>query len=374
MTHPKNFCAMPWHHLMVRTNGDYAVCCQHKQKHPVEYNINNVSHDQWLQSDYLQEVKQTFQNDERHPGCHVCWKYEDNGYASMRNRTQKEYEILGIDINNPSLLTVEVDLGNVCNLKCLICGENNSSSLLYENKQLGLNKHEQSDFAWSDRAIERVKEIILKKPKVINVRGGEPFYEKRLLKILQEISDEDAKKIVLHITTNATIWTESWKAVLSKFKLVRFMFSIDAFGVEYEYVRYPANWNTVKENVKQMQKLPNAKCLVHAVVMNMNILNIKSLIEWCQENNLFLDLELIQKPSFCQIDNLPDNLKQKAIEHVESILSMNNLDNHVRVLFDQCKKDLIASTNLINSNWIDFLEYVKPRDNLRNTSYKTVIK
>ena len=110
-------------------------------------NVNKNSIDEWLNSDYLSQVRESFSKDERHPGCSECWKKEDVGFISMRHRTAREYEILKIDTEQKQIKNVEIALGNLCNLKCLMCNEQDSSSFLAENKQLGINLVEQKDIA-----------------------------------------------------------------------------------------------------------------------------------------------------------------------------------------------------------------------------------
>lgn len=370
--HLKNFCALPFHHLYVKTEGNFLVCCKHADTDL--YNIQENSAEEWLTSDYLQEVRESFLQDKQHPNCHACWRHENNGFSSMRNRSHMEYQIFGIDVDNPKVNVVEIAFGNTCNLKCLMCKEQNSSSILHENKILGVNQFEQHDFQWNDKAIDHVKEVLQLKPKLLNVRGGEPFYEKRLFKLLDEIPTQDAKKMILHISTNATIWNEKWEKMLKKFHLIRFMFSVDAIGEQYEYIRYPAEWKITSDNILKINAMPNTKCLVHTVVMNLNIMHLQPLIDWCAGNNLFLDMDTIQTPQFYRIDNLLPNAKATAIEHCESILAQKHYPTNVIDFVSSCKKTLVNSNNNItDTRWNDFLNYVTVRDRLRNKSYLTNI-
>lgn len=371
----QNFCAMPWHHVCVKTNGDYAVCCQHKQPPDKKFNINTHSVDEWVDSDYLTSVKQSFLEDKRHPGCEVCWNAENQNLPSYRQRTKQEYEILGVDLQKSAINIVEIDLGNTCNLKCLMCGPTSSSSILKEWKMLNEpNVPEQKDFIWKDQAFDNLENLLAQSPKIVNVRGGEPMYEKRLLTVLQNINPNSVKNTVLHITTNATTWNNQWADVLSKFKMTRFMFSVDAVEDIYEYIRYPGNWKQVENNIKMIQQMPNTKCLVHAVVMNLNILNLDKLVDWCRAQSLYLDLDKLVYPEYLQVDNLPAEIKFRAINVCQSIERNTDNSNHIRqfaqglIAVLESQKDQIA-----NSRWEDFLNYIRPRDRLRNNSFTTVL-
>jgi molybdenum cofactor biosynthesis enzyme MoaA len=366
----KNFCALPFHHVMVHTNGDYNVCCHHtRQSQPM--NINKDNADSWLNSSYLSEVQQSFLSDTRHPGCHHCWSRENQGFPSLRQKTELEYKILKVNTEQKEITNVEINLGNLCNLKCLMCNESDSSAILAENIQLGINKNQQKDLSWSDTAFDNLQELLLKNPKVVNIRGGEPLYNKKLLELIENFPPERAKSIVLHITTNATHWDSQWERALAKFRLVRFMLSIDAVDNLYEYIRYPASWSVVQENVDRIIDLPNAKSHVAGVVQNLNIATIGNLIQWCNEKKLWLDLTTIIDPDYLQITNLPEKHKEIALAHLKSIHSQNSNPQ----IQDFINNSIVILTNskFDENLWNKFVTNIFLRDSLRGNDYQKFI-
>jgi molybdenum cofactor biosynthesis enzyme MoaA len=368
----KNFCALPFHHLTVKTNGDYNICCQHRVPKTKAKNINYFSHDDWVESEYLNKVRDSFINDQRHPGCQHCWQGEDAGFVSYRQRIEKEYRILGVDTNNPSIKNVEVDLGNLCNLKCLMCFETESSAILAENTRLKINQHNQSDFKWEDTAFDNLKRILDLGPQIINIRGGEPFYNSKLLEIVENIDQDRAKKMVLHITTNATLWNAKWREALSKFRLVRIMASVDAVDDVYEYIRYPAKWAEVKKNILEMSKVSNIKLLIHAVAQNLNISSIDALIEWCLENKLYLEFDNIIHPAYLSMTNLPDYQKKQAIDRL-SVLLRNQYPLHISKFIENSIK-VLSTTPFDPILWQNFHTNISLRDQIRGNSYRDFIK
>jgi len=369
----ENFCAMPFHHLAVKTDGEYSICCRHENLSDEKYYIQQHASNVWHDSNYVQTVRESFLNDKRHPGCAQCWHLEDNGFPSLRTKTEHEYKLLGVDVNNPGEKNIEIQLSNTCNLKCLMCDESSSSSILSENKKLGINKFEQKDFYWNNFAFEHLSQIINNGPKILSFRGGEPLYEKRLLKILEEIDSKLAEKMILHITTNATVWNDKWQKVVEKFKLVRFMFSIDGIQDYYEYIRYPANWKNTEKNINAIKQLHNSKCLVNSVVMNLNIFHLSDLVEWCAEQNLYQNLSCIIKPNYLQIDNLPQHCKIPAMQYLSSMLDQE-LPKHIRQVIESSITVIDNSkNNIADSRWNSFIENISQRDNLRQNSFNTVI-
>ena len=368
----KNFCALPFHHLMIENNGEYRVCCMHKTSANHVLDINQSSADKWITSAYLNEVRETFLKDERHPGCQQCWQREDSGFSSLRQRTYNEYKILGINVSNPKIKHVEINLENLCNLKCLMCSEHNSSAILAENRRLKINKIEQRDMNWSSKEFENLQKLLDQGPRVISVRGGEPFYNKNLLRLIQNMPVNKARSSLLHITTNATIWNEKWQEALSKFRLVRIMCSIDAVQELYKYVRYPADWNSVSKNILAMKKFPNVKLLLHCVAQNLNISHVGNLINWCQDNEIYLEFEFLITPSYLQMQNLPIPQMQYAKSHLSNLL-LQKYPDHITTFIS-------SSLSLLNDSkfdpvlWKEFVSQISMRDNLRGNDYRQFIK
>ena len=366
-----NFCALPFGHTTVNTDGNFAVCCIHSVPAEFRVNINRNKISQWLKSDYLQQVKQSFLDDERHPGCSSCWINEDLGQASMRNRTENEYKILGVTESTTVPVNIEVQLGNLCNLSCLMCSELHSSAILAENIKLKINQHTQDDFKWSETGFENLQDIISTGPKVLTILGGEPFYNKNFLNILEALPQESCKNTLLHIVTNATQWNDRWAKVLKKFNLVRMMFSIDATESLYEYIRYPGVWKETDSNINQIITGDNIKPLVNTTVQNLNIGSIGSIIQWSKKKNLYLQLAQLIEPKWLTITNLPRHLKINAIEHLETVLQWE-LTDHLRQQLTSYHAQLIDSLEYPDNlaAWAEFQTQIGVRDMVRNNSHR----
>lgn len=371
---PKNFCALPFHHIAVQPHGVYNVCCQHVIPLDRQLNIKTSSPDDWTGSQYVQEVQHYFLQDQRHPGCSSCWDHEDQNFASMRQRVIKEYTILGIDTANPSIKNAEINLGNLCNLKCLMCQEQESSSILAENVRLGINILNQQDLKWNETAHANAKKIIQSQPRVLNIRGGEPFYNKDLLNLVRDIPDQQARQMVLHITTNATIWNNEWQEALSRFRSVRMMFSVDATNELYEYMRFPGSWLETSSNIEQIIKLPNVNGMIHCVVQNLNIARLQDIIDWSMQCGVHLEFDLLWKPNYLEIVNLPPVLKQQAILSVQGLLS-KDYPGPIIDFLSKCNTILLESQQQDNTQlWQEFKKQIEPRDHLRGNSYTDFLK
>jgi sulfatase maturation enzyme AslB (radical SAM superfamily) len=296
----------------------------------------------------------------------------------MRQQLLNEYKILKITqpISFEYPINIEIQLGNLCNLKCLMCSEKDSSAILQENQQLGINQSEQKDYHWSNHAFKNLNSLLSTRPKVVNIRGGEPFYNKNLLKLVTELANQGAcSNTMLHITTNATVINDQWIDALKKFKLVRLMVSVDAVDDLYEYMRFPAKWSVVAENIKLLQTHKNFNVILHAVVQNLNVGKIGLLINWAKKQHLHLYLAPLTTPEHLVVTNLPTELKQKAMLHLEDILSDDcpkTLVPTLKLFHEQLTQSL--SQNFNQSAWVDFQTKIALRDCLRKNSHRDFLK
>jgi molybdenum cofactor biosynthesis enzyme MoaA len=370
-----NFCAIPFGHLMVDTTGQYQVCCQHHITTDDKQYLGSTKPMTWWHGDYMTSVRDSFSQGKQHPGCASCWKQEENSQVSYRQRVKKEYQILGIKSDQTvNLVNAEIRLGNLCNLSCVMCNEVESSAFLAENIRLGINKMQPTDFRWSEQSWSDLDELLNSTEfRVLNFRGGEPFYNKALYEILDGMPEESCRTTVLHISTNATVWNDRWRDVLSKFRLVRVMLSIDAVGDLYEYIRYPAQWKDTERNVSEMLKCSNFKPMVHAVVQNLNISRIGELIDWCDNAGLYLELDQLRYPEHLQVDNLPQEQKQIAIQHLSKLLDRKNMpDSLNNSLYSVVNQFMLSTPN--SAHWDKFKQDVGARDQLRGTDYRNFIQ
>jgi MoaA/NifB/PqqE/SkfB family radical SAM enzyme len=384
MPNNKTFCIVPFVHSCIHTNGDITLCCISREKS--EFNIKNSNIDQWWNSEYLKSVRQRLLDGEELTECTACYELEQQGFSSQRHQKNLEYKIphpkyankvinyLGYD-NLESPIDIEIELTNLCNLKCIMCNETESSAILSENKKLKIAVYDQSEFTWDDETIDKIKNLFnVQETKLINIRGGEPFMVPQIKNILlNSVVTGSSKNIKLHISTNCTKFDQEWVEILDQFKEIRMMCSLDAVDQLSEYIRYNSDWNIIKENIKLMQSIKNVNVVVNATVQNINLLGLDQLITWCQKENLFLLLNILQNPRYLQIDVLPAQLHEQALDllvKTKTTLSnpeiVSNLDNLINVL--KQIKSVHGS-----QYWDDFLNDINLRESIRNNSILDVI-
>ena len=373
MTQSNNFCPLPFAHTAISPTGDFLVCCYHSP--PTEHKKNISDHDlnDWWHGDYINQVRAAFRNNQKHPGCQSCWLQESRDVDSYRTQILKEYQILKANSNSTEIQTIEIQMGNVCNLGCLMCSPSWSSYINSENKKIKqLDTVISSDHLFDENKVQKTLQLINDLDiKIINVRGGETLYSKAIYRFLDAIDDHKKRKLVVHLSTNATMWNEKWKKLFLKFRLVRFMISVDATGDLYNYLRYPGDWNQTKKNILEITKMPNAKFLINCVVQNLNIMNLGGIIEFANHHSIHLTLELIQNPSYMEITNLPQEKLKVAIDRLSAIQELELKQKNILNQIEQFKQILSQSIKSERDQnlWEEFLGFINKKDQHRGKNF-----
>jgi MoaA/NifB/PqqE/SkfB family radical SAM enzyme len=379
----KTFCILPFVHSTITTNGDIQLCCVSQEKS--QHNINESNVANWWNSSYLKEVRQKMLDGQEIDACRECYDVEKKNLISHRQKFNKEYKIVQtkhadkiIDyLGYTDLLApiyMEVQLTNLCNLKCIMCREQDSSAFLTENKKLNIAVHNQQEFEWNTHAIEQIRDLF-NQPNInfINLRGGEPFMVPQIKEILlSSIANGTAKNIKLHISTNCTKFDESWVEVLSNFKEIRMMCSIDATDRLLEYIRFGSNWQLIQDNISLMRKITNVNIIVNAVLQNTNLLGIDKLINWCQDEKLFLQFESIMHPMYLKTDVLPNELHKLAKERL--LTAQQNLKDSKLILnLPSIIESMECESQYLKKPWQEFIKNIAMRESIRGNSLVAVV-
>ena len=136
-----NICPLPWTSLEIGVNGGVAPCCLYKGQLP-DVKVYKTDLKTIQQNQYMEDLRTQFKNGEKPAGCDRCWLEEDAGKTSKRmNSLYKMTHSLKdwTPDSKTSLKFIDFKLGNVCNLKCRICGSWSSSKWAQEELDYGEN-------------------------------------------------------------------------------------------------------------------------------------------------------------------------------------------------------------------------------------------
>jgi MoaA/NifB/PqqE/SkfB family radical SAM enzyme len=358
------FCALPFYRTTVRTNGGVSPCCYIK-------NYANISttniEDFWQNNIDLNQLRSNMLLGKESADCKQCYEHEKSIGTSMRIESLRDHAITS-DTNFDKLVQeskylgrkfpnhLEFHIGNLCNLKCLTCRPEDSSSFLIENKILGISNHDQKKFQTSDHITVQVLESVLEHGiEVLDLRGGESMLMPSIRKLLNRLPANHNIKC-LRLQTNCTVLDDFWKQMLQRFDKVEIMMSIDAHGSANNYIRYPSNWEDIEKNVEYFLSLPHAHLYVNCTISNINFLVLAPLIEWCRQKRIYFHHSICSTPNYYHYTNLPTALFETGLEALRPYQEVINLS---------------AIGN--DSNWNDFCQMIDVRDDHRGNSIFSVL-
>jgi MoaA/NifB/PqqE/SkfB family radical SAM enzyme len=368
----KTFCIMPFVHSNIRTNGNIHLCCTSIETS--QYNIKTSNIKDWWKS--LDNIRSAMLSGEPVDACRMCYEQENHGLVSLRQSNNKRFKIISEkyadkivnnyykDLELP--IDYELQITNICNLKCIMCNEFDSSAILTENRILKISNIDQSQYSWRNEEIEKVLALLQNtNTKSVTLRGGEPFLIPQIKQAMYDvISSGRSTKIDLRIDTNCTTFDSDWIDILDKFKSVWIICSIDAVDDRAEFIRYGSNWKEIYENVKLMKTIKNVTITVNSVVQNISLMGLPELIEWCKQNELYIKLTPISDPKFLSIGVLPMDIKKLALDSLKNIKynKVENLESIIEYLSD--------SNEFSQKLWKEFVEFISLKDTYRKTNFK----
>ena len=285
----KKYCILPFISVRIEDNKNldsigFRPCCLYKDKNlPGFTNI-----DDYLKSDFLKNLQQhLITQDELPPGCNGCTTIESKKQVSVRQLKNKFFQDLVLQ--QTDIQELDIFPSNTCNLTCIMCNPKFSSSVAAEQKKIGwITKI--YNFDETDLILDSLEQ--LSNLQYIHIAGGEFFYSKHCLKILEVI--QTAKIPNVEFITNGTICNDKHISILNTFENLSLRFSIDGIDDYYEFIRYPAKWNEVKTNILNYKnQLPNAHIETVMTVQPFNIFNILEWTQWANDNNIETHWQLI---------------------------------------------------------------------------------
>ena len=240
--------------------------------------------------------------------CDACWKTEDLGILSKRQIANEHYKE-SLAQTERVVSTAVIPVGNVCNLYCITCHPTVSTSWLKKYQNMHPDKLSKSKVITDMKALD-VQDM--DKMKHVEFIGGETLKSASLWKYLAILD----KKKSFSLQTNGTVeLTNQQMELINTFENFNICFSLDGYGKIFEYMRQPAKWDKVCENIKKYIKHFGINRLsTYVTISNLNILYIDDIMF-----NLFkllpsrIDLNLVHYPPEFAYNNLSKHIG-KAVE------------------------------------------------------------
>ena len=291
------------------------------------------------------------------PGCRPCYDEEAIGKESLRQRYNQR-----LSGKDNVLEFIEISISNHCNLSCKMCNNMASSrwqSILDQNENLL-----RFDFSKNRTKAVSIDQLLdsmdLSNLKEIKYLGGEPFITPELYKLIEKLKTSiDLTKVKFRCNTNCTFFPSKWIPLLSDFKQIIIIFSLDGMDELCNYIRTGESWQTVSSVINQwmdLSKINNKfELAAHTTLQAYNLHQFDSIKKFVQDRKLNFFFKFIQEPSYLTLSCLPR-------EYID------NLDLH-----DSMVKDTLSRIAFDLNNFRKFVEYTQEVDQILGTSLENIV-
>lgn len=282
-----------------------------KNDNGVPANFNHTTLEEAWNSSYMRNVRKMMLQGEKPASCLKCYKEEDAGHLSKRNWETEywsnRYNLEELvketqeDGSTPvKIRYIDLRMGSKCQLACVMCSPHDSSGWIKEwqeiypqiqNEKLkntsqweNKGRVHGASYNWHKNNPRFWNELMEQVPNMYQLyfAGGESLIIEEHYDLLEEcIKRGYAKNIELRYNSNAVEWRDDLFDLWNEFKRVRFHYSIDAYGEQNDYIRYPSSWKHQEEVFWKLdQTSSNVEVTTATTVMLLNIGYIPEFVKW----------------------------------------------------------------------------------------------
>lgn len=385
------WCVNAFHALSGNNNGTTKICCMIRaDTEKLALGTNTIEEN--FNQEHIVSVRDALEKGVRHSDCKWCWHEERSGRKSKRLRDNEKYLKVVKETGKEyeGLAKFELNLGNTCNLKCRTCAPHSSSTWMKEDyevyskplyssyKQYAEQMKKYSQTYDDDSPFWEDLEKNLPTVKQFDFYGGEPFMSNRMWSTLEKAVELGyAKDIELHYATNGTHWPEDKVQIFNEFKHLNLNFSIDGIGEQFEYMRFPAQWDDAQQKMEKARLFKQKHHDMHlswcSTLSAINICHLPTMLDefyrvYASDFGLYLNL--VHGPIEFNLSTLHPKVRKYVLSVLETIPSeYSQVREHYLpgiINFINSEDNLDETTNSTRK----FLEKIKKHDEYRNQSFE----
>jgi radical SAM protein with 4Fe4S-binding SPASM domain len=353
----KEVCSAIHHGFCITAYGTVNPCCATHGDDIAKLSDINDLQDYWYNSKQLEDIRQyELTSNEWLDICKGCEYKSAQGLRTRKDKFKHWYAIddeFTID-NKYDIVHMDISFGNSCNQQCVMCNSNFSSQWLeddlYNTKNLPIirrqNNLQLKNWSISYEQLDQITKLISNKTKKIEIKGGEPLYDKRFEYFVYKVLEvnEDVK---FNVNTNGTHFTMKNIEMLNNIKKINIDISFDGINKVYEWIRGSA-WKTSEDNFKRYLQHCNHSCNINYTTSIYNLDHIKEFFEWLDNisttYNKKIPINFVQvvtnpnaiSPIFAKKDRILDAISQ--LDFIQDLKESNTMS--LSMLRDYLQKAL----------------------------------
>ena len=377
-----SFCGAKWYNATIWLGSGMTTSCHHPLPHKVSIEEVQENYKALHNTPKKKSERLMMQSGERPSGCEYCWKIEDIGRDNISDRVYKTKIYSEEDLNyaynaDPSedinLRTLEISFDRTCQFACSYCNPafsstwvkdiNNNGSYMelesdgrnhfthsHDSAQLfkfgEVNPYVTAFFRWWESDLHQTLDEL-------RITGGEPLMSGYTWQLLDWFKSNRGKSQTrLAINSNLGTQVDYDRLFSSVDTPIDLYTSNESVGLHAEYIRDGLVWDDWANTVELIcdnfsgHKLRglHIMCTINALCLESLTEFLDCMIQWkmCYGKNFpNFTLNILRFPSFQSPLVLPDAIRTKHKENLESWLLKNNNEylheherNHIQRLID----------------------------------------
>ena len=414
----KTFCAAPFVHMYVHKNEDIKICCVTTENKLASASTELDLEKRW-KSNYYKKIRQQFLDGKEPAMCIKCFTTEKhNGISDRINYNRRYQDILEPNIETGNQYNSPIDLdirpGNLCNLKCRMCGPTDShmwyddfvkvhkkTSYKDTHDIIQLTKNTKGKWAtdqydWFKNADHYWKQFekYCTTAKKLYIVGGEPLIIKEHQESLEKlVASGNAHNIEIEYNSNLTMVPTRLVYLWEQFKQIRIGVSIDGCNEVFDYQRTPAKFPAVYKHMKTLNDNTriNLKAWFAFTVTPMNVYHMPEFMKWkLEESGLdkynphhsprpTITQHMCHSPKYYNIKVLPEKNKQEVVALYEEYKDWVNASDHPKktkkhfcTVLDSTVRFMLSED--YSKEWLDeFVKITKALDEARDQNILDIV-
>ncbi|MFN8050719.1 MAG: SPASM domain-containing protein [Acidimicrobiales bacterium] len=333
--HGPSGCFAPRMQLTFMPNGDVRACCRN------EGPLGNIA-EQRLPDIWAGAVRQgmirSLEAGEFDGGCRACG--DEIAIEGRRGSYPEEFDQWGLrlgGIPGPADLPnrIEFNLSSICNLQCVQCNGDLSSSIrLHREKRAPLGE------VYGDAFFDDLAPFLPNLGQA-HFAGGEPFLGRENFRVWDMIA-ATAPDLPCTVCTNATQWNDRVERALDDLRF-DVILSLDGISKEtFESIRVGADFDTVMANVERFLAYTRARgtrISINHCLMPQNYAEFGDLLLFADERDIDVDVSVVRGLAESSLHlKAPD-----ALRHVVDV--MNAQEAHLLPRLTRNRATWIRETN-----------------------------
>ncbi len=304
----KHFCYAPYTSMFFSLHGKMAPCYATYGDNSDVYGASSIR-DSWFRGGF-----EKIRNEHRHcdfgSNCGFCNNlFVNRAYGSM---LMQKYEHYAFSKSKYPVI-MEFELSNRCNLECIMCDSNLSSSISKAN-----HCETKPDNFYGEAFIEELREFI---PylRMAEFTGGDPFLIEVYYRIWDMIIELNPNCEIL-ITTNANTMSDRIRNLMTRTKHLHFNVSVDAATKEvYEKIRINGSFEKAMANIAIFNEYcKKNKTSINLLVcpLTVNSRELPELIELGNSLDAGVFFHTVVKPENLSLKFAGANYLDELIQHL----------------------------------------------------------